>query len=270
MASQLPSPSTAGGVLVVDGGPLTVEDVVRVARHGWRVALAPSALDAMAASRATVDALAASPTPAYGISTGFGALATRHISPELRTALQRSLVRSHAAGTGPEVEREVTRGLMLLRLRTLASGRTGVHPATATLLAALLSAGITPVVHEYGSLGCSGDLAPLSHVALALMGEGPVRDAAGALVPAADALAAAGLAPVTLGPKEGLALINGEGARRGRGVEDGMGGGRDLRGATLTPASHVPTHPTPPPPLSQARTACWRCCAWHCTTSAGW
>jgi histidine ammonia-lyase len=118
-------------------------------------------------------------------------------------------VRSHAAGSGPEVEREVVRALMLLRLSTLATGHTGVRRETAQLLAGLLSAGITPVVHEYGSLGCSGDLAPLAHCALALMGEGPVRDASGALVPAAEALAAAGLTPLQLAAKEGLALING-------------------------------------------------------------
>src|SRR4029077_17907291 len=123
--------------------------------------------------------------------------------------LQRSLVRSHAAGSGPEVEREVVRGLMLLRLSTLATGHTGIRRETAQLLASLLSAGITPVVREYGSLGCSGDLAPLAHCALALMGEGDVRDASGALMPAADALAAAGLTPVELRAKEGLALING-------------------------------------------------------------
>ncbi|RYJ00413.1 MAG: histidine ammonia-lyase, partial [Actinomycetales bacterium] len=123
--------------------------------------------------------------------------------------LQRSLVRSHAAGSGPEVEREVVRGLMLLRLSTLATGHTGVRRETAQLLAGLLAHGITPVVREYGSLGCSGDLAPLSHCALALMGEGEVRDAAGQLMPAAEALAAAGLAPVELAAKEGLALING-------------------------------------------------------------
>ena len=156
-----------------------------------------------------VDELAAAPTPAYGISTGFGALATRHIPTEMRAQLQRSLVRSHAAGSGPEVEREVVRALMLLRLSTLATGHTGVRRETAQLLAGLLAHGITPVVHEYGSLGCSGDLAPLSHCALALMGEGEVRDAAGTLMPAAEALAAAGLTPVELAAKEGLALING-------------------------------------------------------------
>ena len=156
-----------------------------------------------------VDELAAAPTPAYGISTGFGALATRHIPTEMRAQLQRSLIRSHAAGSGPVVEREVVRGLMLLRLSTLATGRTGVRPELAELMVAVLNAGITPVVHEYGSLGCSGDLAPLSHCALALIGEGEVHDADGVLMPAAQALEAAGLAPIELVAKEGLALING-------------------------------------------------------------
>jgi len=190
-------------------GAVSFDEVVAVARDGAGVLLAPDALAAIDRARAVVEELAASATPAYGVSTGFGALATRHIAPELRTQLQRSLVRSHAAGSGPEVEREVVRGLMLLRLSTLATGHTGVRRETAELLAGLLSHGITPVVHEYGSLGCSGDLAPLAHCALALMGEGPVRDGEGNLVSAADALAAAGLTPVELAEKEGLALING-------------------------------------------------------------
>lgn len=193
----------------VDLGALSFDDVVAVARHGAPVVLSTDSLAAIDASREVIEALAASPQPAYGISTGFGALATRHIPTEQRRALQRSLVRSHAAGSGPEVEREVTRGLMLLRLSTLATGHTGVRRETAQLLADLLSHQITPVVHEYGSLGCSGDLAPLSHCALALMGEGEVRDAHGVRMPAADALAAAGLEPVELQEKEGLALING-------------------------------------------------------------
>ncbi len=158
-------------------GPVSVEDVVAVTRDGAPVELTEEALVAIDRARAVVEELAAAPTPAYGISTGFGALATRHIPGELREQLQRSLVRSHAAGSGPEVEREVVRGLMLLRLSTLATGHTGVRRETAQLLASLLSAGITPVVREYGSLGCSGDLAPLAHCALALMGEGDVRDA---------------------------------------------------------------------------------------------
>jgi histidine ammonia-lyase len=204
----MPSPSTPTTVSV-GVGPVTPADLVSVARDGARVELAPEALTAIARSRGVVEALAAGPVPTYGVSTGFGALATRHIAPELRATLQRSLVRSHAAGSGPEVEREVVRALMLLRLSTLATGHTGVRPETAQLLADLLAHGITPVVHEYGSLGCSGDLAPLAHCALALIGEGPVHDASGALVDAATALAAAGLTPVELGPKEGLALING-------------------------------------------------------------
>ncbi|MGC4110187.1 MAG: histidine ammonia-lyase [Nocardioides sp.] len=190
-------------------GPVTFEDVLAVARGGAAVELTEDSLAAVDRARAVVEELAAAPTPAYGISTGFGALATRHIPAELREQLQRSLIRSHAAGSGPEVEREVVRGLMLLRLSTLATGHTGVRRETAQLMAALLSAGITPVVREYGSLGCSGDLAPLAHCALALMGEGEVRDAEGTLMPATDALAAAGLSPVQLGAKEGLALING-------------------------------------------------------------
>jgi histidine ammonia-lyase len=189
--------------------PLTVADVVAVARHGAPVRLSEHARSSLAHARAHVDALAAEDRAVYGVSTGFGALATRHIPTEMRAQLQRSLVRSHAAGSGPEVEREVVRAMMLLRLRTLASGHTGVRPVVAETLAALLSAGLTPIVHEYGSLGCSGDLAPLAHVALALMGEGEVRDAEGTRRPASDAMAAAGIAPVELVAKEGLALING-------------------------------------------------------------
>ena len=195
--------------VVVDGSALAEADVVAVARGGAGVRLAPSAVEALSASRARVEALAVSDVPAYGISTGFGALATRHIPVESRRQLQRSLVRSHAASSGPEVDREVVRGLMLLRLRTLASGRTGVRPGTAQALCDLLSSGLTPVVRTYGSLGCSGDLAPLAHVALALMGEGEVHETDATLVPAAAALAAHGLVPVELTEKEGLALLNG-------------------------------------------------------------
>jgi histidine ammonia-lyase len=203
MTSQTVAPVAVGV------GPLSFAEVVAVARGGAPVELTAAARDAIGRARAVVDRLAEGETPTYGISTGFGALATRHIPTEMRAQLQRSLVRSHAAGSGPEVEREVVRGLMLLRLSTLATGHTGIRLETAELMAAMLSHGITPVVHEYGSLGCSGDLAPLAHCALALIGEGQVRDAAGTLMPASDALAAAGLKPVELAAKEGLALING-------------------------------------------------------------
>ncbi|MFB7634742.1 histidine ammonia-lyase [Streptomyces sp. NPDC056149] len=195
--------------VVVDIGPLTAEDVVSVARHDAAVELSQDALKEIARSREVIEGLADDVVPHYGVSTGFGALATRHIPHALRAQLQRSLVRSHAAGSGEEVEREVIRALLLLRLSTLATGRTGVRTETAQTYAALLNAGITPVVYEYGSLGCSGDLAPLAHCALAVMGEGEVRDAKGERKPAAEALAEAGITPVVLQEKEGLALING-------------------------------------------------------------
>ena len=167
-------------------GPLSIDDVVNVARFDAPVELTDEALATIADTRHRIEELANDPTPVYGISTGFGALARRHIPKDLRAQLQRSLVRSHAAGSGPEVEREVVRALMLLRLSTLATGRTGVRPVVASTYAAVLNAGITPVVHEYGSLGCSGDLAPLAHCALALMGEGFVRVGAdGPVIPAA-------------------------------------------------------------------------------------
>jgi histidine ammonia-lyase len=189
-------------------GALTFDDVVAVARDDAKVELTAESLSAMTSTRAIIEALAADSAPHYGISTGFGALASKSIPVERRAQLQRSLVRSHAAGSGPEVEREVIRALMLLRLATLATGRTGVRPIIAETYAAVLNAGITPVVMEYGSLGCSGDLAPLAHCALALLGEGTVR-VDGVLMPAEDALAAAGIEPVELREKEGLALING-------------------------------------------------------------
>ena len=188
---------------------MTLDDVIAVARDGARIELSEASLAAMAASRAQVEALARRRRPVYGISTGFGALANRHIPVESRVQLQRSLIRSHAAGMGPAVEREVVRALMLLRLKTLASGRTGARPLVAQTMAALLNAGITPVVHEFGSLGCSGDLAPLSHCALVLMGEGRAVGADGVERPVPELLAEAGIEPVELREKEGLALING-------------------------------------------------------------
>src|SRR5690349_22234048 len=187
---------------------LTEQQVLAVARHDARVRLSDEARKAISVSRDIIEALAGDPEPHYGISTGFGALATKQIAPADRTALRRSLIRSHAAGSGAEVEREVVRALMLLRLSTLATGRTGVRLETAETYAAMLNAGITPIVYEFGSLGCSGDLAPLAHCALAAMGEGTVR-VGGDLLPAADALAAAGITPVVLREKEGLALTNG-------------------------------------------------------------
>ncbi|WP_426181456.1 histidine ammonia-lyase [Microbacterium sp. TWP3-1-2b2] len=195
--------------VLVGAAPLSPEQVVAVARHGASVALDGEAMRKVAETRGVIEELAADPHPHYGVSTGFGALATTFIAPERRRQLQASLIRSHAAGTGAEVEVEVVRALQLLRLQTLASARTGVRRRVVETYAAMLNAGVTPVVREYGSLGCSGDLAPLAHIALAAIGEGEVRDASGSLVPASDALAAAGIEPLVLVEKEGLALING-------------------------------------------------------------
>ena len=188
---------------------MTFQDVIDIARHGAHVLLSDEAVEAMQKSRDHVEALAASDTPVYGISTGFGALANRHVSAELRTQLQRSLIRSHAAGVGEPIEVEVVRALMALRLKTLASGRTGVRPIVAQTMADLLNSGITPLVREYGSLGCSGDLAPLAHCALVLMGEGEAVDRNGVVRPVPELLNSAGITPVQLAEKEGLALING-------------------------------------------------------------
>ena len=192
----------------ITGTSLSVEEVVEIARRGGELVLDPEARARMTESAALVEKLASSDEPAYGISTGFGALATTFIPEERRVELQHSLVRSHAAGSGPEVEREVVRAMMLLRARTLAMGYSGARPEVADRLLAFLAEDLTPVVHEYGSLGASGDLAPLAHVALALIGEGRV-EFGGQVVDAASALASLGLDPLTLRSKEGLALING-------------------------------------------------------------
>jgi histidine ammonia-lyase len=194
---------------VISTSGMSMQDVVDIARHGSKIEISQEALDAMAKTRADVEAKAASDTPVYGISTGFGALAQRHIPIEDRVQLQKSLIRSHAAGMGDPVETEVVRALMALRLKTMCSGRTGVRPIVAQTYAAILNAGITPRVLEYGSLGCSGDLAPLSHCALVLMGEGRAFGPDGVEAPVPDLFKAAGIAPVELREKEGLALING-------------------------------------------------------------
>ncbi len=209
MNSTTSLPATTVGVVTVGRAGMTFDDVVAVARLDARIELDPAALDEVRATRQIIEGLAADTAGHYGISTGFGALATTFIDADRRSQLQQSLIRSHAAGSGPEVEREVVRALMLLRLSTLMTGRTGVRAETAEAYARMLNAGITPIVREYGSLGCSGDLAPLAHCALAVMGEGDVRDASGTVLPAAVALNAVGLEPVHLAEKEGLALING-------------------------------------------------------------
>jgi histidine ammonia-lyase len=188
---------------------VSAADVIAVARAGAPVELGADAREAMAASAATVERLADSEEPVYGVSTGFGSLVQKRIPADRREELQRALIRSHAAGMGPPVETEVVRAMMLLRARTLAMGYSGARPEVAETILALLNAGLTPVVPEHGSLGASGDLAPLAHCALALIGEGEVVERDGSPSASAEALARAGIEPVTLIAKEGLALING-------------------------------------------------------------
>src|SRR5438874_384322 len=206
---------TGAHVVELSGTGISPDDVIAVARTGARVVLTEAARAEMARSAAIVAQLVGAAEPAYGVSTGFGSLANVTIPDDRREELQRALVRSHAAGMGPPVEREVVRAMMLLRARTLSMGRSGARPVVAERILDLLNAGLTPVVREHGSLGASGDLAPLAHCALVLIGEGEVLE--DAELP---------FEPLTLQAKEGLALINGT---------DGMLGMlllavRDLRG----------------------------------------
>jgi histidine ammonia-lyase len=196
-------------VVTVQPTGVTPADVLAVARAGARVQISPEALAAMATSREIIDDIERQGRPVYGVSTGFGALANTFIAPERRAELQHALIRSHAAGVGAAMPREVVRAMMLLRVRSLALGHSGVRPLVAEALVDLLNHDITPWVPEHGSLGASGDLAPLAHCAIVLLGEGWVLSKDGARVAAADALAHAGLRPIDLSSKEGLALING-------------------------------------------------------------
>ena len=195
--------------ILLGNSGLSASEVIAIAREGATIKISDSAKTAIERARSVVDKLAASKEPVYGVSTGFGALARKYIDADLRAQLQRSLIRSHAAGSGNPVEVEVVRAMMALRLATICRGNSGVQVKTAEIYAEILNAGLTPVVREYGSLGCSGDLAPLSACALVAMGEGEVIDKYGVILSAKDALAKARIRPVELSTKEGLALING-------------------------------------------------------------
>ncbi|MEV6967960.1 histidine ammonia-lyase [Hamadaea sp. NPDC051192] len=196
-------------IVTVEPDGVSAAGVLAVARGTAQVVVSPAAVEAMAASRSIVDDIERDGRPVYGVSTGFGALANTFIAPERRAELQHALIRSHAAGIGAPMPREVVRAMMLLRVRSLALGRSGVRPLVADALVNLLNHDITPWVPEHGSLGASGDLAPLAHCALVLLGEGWVLGKDGTRITGADALHAAGLAPIELSSKEGLALING-------------------------------------------------------------
>ena len=194
-------------MLQINGQSLQVDDVVAVAR-GDAVTLDPAALPALERSRAAVAQLVADGAIAYGITTGFGRFKDRFIDPDQVAQLQLNLVRSHAAGVGPELDEATVRAMLLVRANTLALGLSGVRPAVVQTLVDLLNHRIHPCIPSQGSLGASGDLAPLAHLALALIGEGDVT-VDGVRMPGADAMARAGITPLTLQAKEGLALLNG-------------------------------------------------------------
>src|SRR5688572_1627024 len=193
--------------VVIDGNSLTIDDVFAVA-HGASVALAPPVVARMQTTRAIVDQLVRQNEVAYGVTTGFGKLSEIAIPRERLAELQVNLVRSHAAGVGPLLPEREVRALMLLRANVLAKGFSGARPELADLLVGMLNAELHPPVPEQGSVGASGDLAPLAHLALTMIGEGSLWSG-GATGPADAMLRKAGLVPVTLAPKEGLTLING-------------------------------------------------------------
>ena len=193
----------------LDGRTLTVADVVRVARDAdVRVAIDATARESLLGSRRRVEAAIASGQTIYGINTGFGKLANVRVAPDRLDQLQANLIRSHAAGVGALLPAQVVRAVMLLRANVLLRPTSGVRPELVDALVGMLNAGVVPAVPEQGSVGASGDLAPLSHIALALMGEGSVL-AGTAVGPASAALATARLEPYRFAPKEGLAFING-------------------------------------------------------------
>lgn len=194
--------------IILNGHDLSPEDVVAVARSDAPVRLAPDALAAIAASRATIDALVARGEAVYGVTTGFGDLATVRIDPADARRLQENLVISHSVGVGPLLPRDAVRAMLLLRANTLARGQSGVRPIVVERLLDFLRLGLHPCVPEQGSVGASGDLAPLAHLASPLLGRGRA-EVEGEVVSGADALTRVGLEPLHLEAKEGLALLNG-------------------------------------------------------------
>ena len=192
----------------LDGEHLTIADVRAVAEGRAEVSLAPAAFENMRRSREPVERLAAGDDPIYGVNTGVGLLADVRIARDELEQLQLNVIRSHAAGVGPPLSREVVRGMMLIRANVLAKGFSGIRPLIAERLCDLLNRGVTPVIPEQGSVGASGDLAPLAHMGLVLIGEGEA-EFEGRVIPGAEALARAGVPPVQLHPKEGISLING-------------------------------------------------------------
>ncbi len=228
----------AVGPISIDGRTLSLEQVRDVALGGAPVAISPAAAERMARSRAVVEEMARGRTAVYGVNTGFGLLADRPISGADLERLQVNLVRSHAAGVGEPLPDEAVRAVLLLRANVLATGHTGSRPRVLEHLVALLNHGVHPVVPRQGSVGASGDLAPLSHLALVLIGEGSAR-VRGRVLPGLLALRMAGLEPLTLGPKEGLSLVNGTQVMTGIGVLSLLHAERLARAADVVGAMSV-------------------------------
>jgi histidine ammonia-lyase len=203
-------------MVILDGGSLTRGDVLRVARGDERVGIAPRAVAAMEVSRAAVERMVAGDAPVYAVNTGVGYLADTRVAREELEQLQRNVVRSHACGVGEPLPREAVRAMMLVRANVLAKGLSGIRPVVAERLCELLNKGVTPVVPSRGSVGASGDLAPLAHMALVLIGEGEA-EVGGEAVSGAEALRRAGIEPLELKPKEGISLVNGTQAMLGVG-----------------------------------------------------
>lgn len=199
----------------LDGNSLTIEQIVEVARRGTEVKLSPEAQVKVQASRRVVERLLEQRKPVYGLTTGFGALSGTRITPEDSKVLQRNLIRSHSAGVGQPSETEVVRATMLLRANTLAKGYSGIRLETLKTLVDMINRRVHPIIPRKGSVGASGDLVPLAHVAAVLMGEGEA-EYQGASMNGGEAMRSARLSPVELTAKEGLALINGQNSQRQR------------------------------------------------------
>jgi histidine ammonia-lyase len=195
-------------MLSLDGSRLALPDVHQISTHLEPVQIAPDAIAAMQKSRAVVERLASGDAPVYAVNTGVGLLADVRVPADELEQLQRNVVRSHACGVGEPLAREEVRAMMLIRANVLAKGFSGIRPIVAQRLCDLLNLGVTPVVPSQGSVGASGDLAPLAHIALVLIGEGEA-ELEGARMPGAAALQRAGIQPITLASKEGISLVNG-------------------------------------------------------------
>lgn len=224
-----------GTPIIIDGLSLTLDQLEDVARKGRPVKLCPAARERVEVCRRQVDTLVQEGRVVYGITTGIGKFCNQVIAADVAETLQKNIIRSHATAVGEPLREDQARAVVLLRANSLARGHSGIRTETLETLLTLLNKGINPVIPAKGSLGASGDLAPLAHMALAVMGEGEVFFR-GRRMPAAEAFAASGITPVTLGAKEGLALINGTQVMAGVGALALLDGERLAKSADIVSA----------------------------------